>query len=632
MFLIKVVLRTFVQKATKSRIFFRSILLVVPLFFLTNFARAAELQVNWGSPSTNADGSPLRDLAGYKLYYGTKTRRYTRSIDVGNVQSYTVLDLAEGTNYFFAVTAYDTSGNESEYSEEWNHPIPLPRAPDPDDPDNDGIPNDLDPDSDNDGLLDEEEIALGTDPYRRDTDGDWIDDGDEVNAGSNPLDAGSVVSRLGNTICADWNSFLGGMWNVFEHVNLSNAAVRVETTLFDIHGNMNSLAQFVVPPGGQFDALVHDFNGRESNSYGRVCSRHFGEPGAIDGRMVYYRPEHDPARGMFQFAVAMQMTRGKKGSQFVTLNTMHPSLASGEELLFVTNWLQLTNLASSEQRGSLLYFAQDGSLIRTERVVLAAGQRSDIAGHSVGSGQVGLVEWRPDNTSEAFLFRNVRYLFDNNGTVESFDTAFQLEGMVGSGEPLYVPVDTVVRSSVLEVVNTSSEATSVNVQVFGAERSERQLLLAPYASEHIILDQMLGAMQVGYARVQGSRPGSVAAVAMHYGRRSDLGISYMFGIQAKPTLGSTLKGSYNTYLAQDTWLLSVSPQTQNVEVKMTRPDGTIRHLGSYQISGAHTLHLNQFEQADHYGVVEVRPSTRGTVASWALRVRGNDYIIPTPLR
>lgn len=605
---------------------------VAPLLLLPELSSAAELQVNWGSPETNADGSPLSDLAGYKLYYGTKTRRYTKSIDVGNVRSYTVLDLAAGTNYFFAVTAYDTSGNESEFSDEWNHPIPLPRAPDPDDPDNDGIPNDQDPDSDNDGLLDVDEISLGTNPYVADTDGDWINDGDEINAGSNPLDAGSVVPRLGNTICADWNSFLGGMWNVFEHVNLSNSAVRVETTLFDIHGNMNSLAQFVVPPGGQFDALVHDFNGRESNSYGRVCSRHFGQAGAIDGRMVYYRPEHDARRGMFQFAVAMQMTRGKKGPQFVTLNTMHPSLAAGEELLFVTNWLQLTNLASTEQRGSLLYYAQDGSVIRSERVRLTAGQRTDVAGHGVGAGQVGLVEWRPDDTSAVFLFRNVRYLFDNNGTVESFDTAFQLEGMVGSGEPLYVPVDTVVRSSVLEVVNTSSETTNVSVEVYGASRSERQLRLAPYSSEHVILDQMLGPMQVGYARIHGERAGSVAAVAMHYGRRADLGISYMFGIQAKPTLGSSLKGSYNTFLAQDTWLLSVSPQTQNVEVKMTRPDGSVQHQGIHQMGGAHALHLNQFEQAEQYGVVEVTPSARGTIASWALRVRGNDYIIPTPLR
>jgi len=626
----KVVLDLALTKALYRLFYSVGLVLLCSLQVLS--VEAEELQVNWGAPTTSADGSPLNDLAGYRLYYGTKTSQYSNTIDVGNLQTYTVLGLVAGSNYYFAVSAYDTAGNESELSTEWIHSIPLPRAPNPDDPDGDGIPNDQDPDSDNDGLLDEVEIVLGTDPYVADSDGDWVDDGDEVSAGSNPLDAGSSIIRLGNTICADWNSFLGGMWNVFEHVNLSPEPIRVETTLFSIQGNTTGLAQFTVPAGGQFDALIHDLSGRAANSYGRACSRHFGNPGDLDGRMVYYRPETDPSRGMFQFAIAMQMTRGKIGPQFVTLNTMHPSLAAGEELLLVTNWLQLTNLENTVEHGSLVYYAQDGSIIRSERVTLSAGQRNDLAGHAVGSSQIGVVEWRPDRRSSTFLFRNVRYLFDNNGTVESFDTAFQLEGMVGSGEPLYVPVDTVVRSSVLEIVNTTSQTTSVNVQVFGEQRSERQLVLAPHASEHIILDQMLGPMQVGYARIQGGSLGSVAAVAMHYGRRSDLGISYMFGIQAKPTLGTSLKGSYNTYLAQDTWLLSVSPEAQSVDVKMTRPDGSTRHQAAYEMSGVHTLHLNQFEESDNYGVIELVPSQRNSLASWALRVRGNDYIIPTPLR
>ena len=36
--------------------------------------------------------------------------------------------------------------------------------------------------SDNDGLSDIEEMALGTNPFLADTDGDGVNDGDEVNA------------------------------------------------------------------------------------------------------------------------------------------------------------------------------------------------------------------------------------------------------------------------------------------------------------------------------------------------------------------------------------------------------------------------------------------------------------------
>ncbi len=83
---------------------------------VTVFAGNATL--TWDPPTTNADGSPLTDLAGYKLYYGTSSGNYTNSIDVGNVTTYTVVNLTEGLTYFFVVSAYDTLGNESDYSNE----------------------------------------------------------------------------------------------------------------------------------------------------------------------------------------------------------------------------------------------------------------------------------------------------------------------------------------------------------------------------------------------------------------------------------------------------------------------------------------------------------------------------------
>jgi ABC-type transport system substrate-binding protein len=51
-------------------------------------------------------------------------------------------------------------------------------------------------DSDNDGLSDyEEENIYGTDPENPDTDGDGINDGDEVSSGSNPLVSDDVLSK-----------------------------------------------------------------------------------------------------------------------------------------------------------------------------------------------------------------------------------------------------------------------------------------------------------------------------------------------------------------------------------------------------------------------------------------------------
>ena len=58
------------------------------------------------------------DVAGYNVYQGTSSRDYDVTLDVGNWTSVTIADLEDGEAYYFSVTAYDTDGNESGYSNE----------------------------------------------------------------------------------------------------------------------------------------------------------------------------------------------------------------------------------------------------------------------------------------------------------------------------------------------------------------------------------------------------------------------------------------------------------------------------------------------------------------------------------
>ncbi|RPJ12063.1 MAG: hypothetical protein EHM36_00175 [Deltaproteobacteria bacterium] len=81
------------------------------LILLSVVAQAAEVRLAW-------DPNSEPDLAGYKVYVGDASRAYTRTDNVGNVTMYTVVGLAHGKNYFFAATAYDTSSNESGFSNE----------------------------------------------------------------------------------------------------------------------------------------------------------------------------------------------------------------------------------------------------------------------------------------------------------------------------------------------------------------------------------------------------------------------------------------------------------------------------------------------------------------------------------
>jgi hypothetical protein len=74
--------------------------------------------LSWDVPKTNEDGTPLEDLAGYKVYYGIESSKYKVSYDIKNVTTYVVDNLPDWRTYCFVVTAYDTSGNESGYSKE----------------------------------------------------------------------------------------------------------------------------------------------------------------------------------------------------------------------------------------------------------------------------------------------------------------------------------------------------------------------------------------------------------------------------------------------------------------------------------------------------------------------------------
>jgi fibronectin type III domain protein len=76
------------------------------------------LQLFWNAPTMNRDSSPLQDLAGYKLYYGESSGKYTTPIDVGTPTTYTLQGLEVGHTYYIAVSAYDTAGNESALSAE----------------------------------------------------------------------------------------------------------------------------------------------------------------------------------------------------------------------------------------------------------------------------------------------------------------------------------------------------------------------------------------------------------------------------------------------------------------------------------------------------------------------------------
>jgi hypothetical protein len=117
-----------------KRIILCGICLSVLTFVFSFSAHGALIQGSSGNTVTLAwDANTEPDLAGYKVYWGRSSRHYDNSpvptVAPSANPTFTTPALPNGT-WYFAVTAYNTSGLESDYSNEVSKTIATaPAAP-----------------------------------------------------------------------------------------------------------------------------------------------------------------------------------------------------------------------------------------------------------------------------------------------------------------------------------------------------------------------------------------------------------------------------------------------------------------------------------------------------------------------
>ena len=106
----------FIRESKTSPIPLSSLLKSVLLALLgilvsVTISYAAQITLEW-----NANSEP--NISGYNIYYGKSSGDYDVTLDVGTWTTATIADLEDDETYYFVVTAYNTDGAESGYSNE----------------------------------------------------------------------------------------------------------------------------------------------------------------------------------------------------------------------------------------------------------------------------------------------------------------------------------------------------------------------------------------------------------------------------------------------------------------------------------------------------------------------------------
>ena len=108
-------------------------------------------------------------------------------------------------------------------------------------------------------------------------------------------------------------------------------------------------------------------------------------------------------------------------------------------------------------------------------------------------------------------------------------------------------------------------------------------------------------------------------------------------MEGRETVGLVLKGSYNTFLNQESKLVVVNsaPESSDVFLSLTRSSGDSVVSGlSFSVPGNGSIEvsLNNYELPNNYGVVTLHSAAGNNISAWVKRRQEDNYSIPTILR
>lgn len=478
-------------------------------------------------------------------------------------------------------------------------------------------------------------------PPTNDDDGDGISNSSENTDGTDPLDAGSYLTKVTSPVYTVWNGFLQ-MIGVLELVNSGTTNADVTVSLFTQSSGFCNKVVLTLAPGEQRDLIINDIAGFARDAYGILKISFTGK---IDGRVLSYRT--GAAVGSYEFAYGLPLRNPTYGPSAVTFNTYQPSLNIGQQVNPVANWLTIINLAQQTKQFRLDYFDQTGSPLFTAVESIPAQGRADRqAGHEVpGKDRVGLIVVTPLDAKSPYLAHNTRYGYGNPAG-SSFDFAFPLLTRAGTGRAIAVPItSTLSAGNWVELSNTLAVPTSATIQFYA---SNGQLLSTEFVAlnareqRHFDASRLLGANRTGFALVLPSARNSIIAQSMVYVREPVSGsILAMYGSQAVESRTGSFFTSYNRFLGMANWLKVINPTNSalNATIRVHHQAGFTDRPISLGANSSADIAIHDETSfptlADTYGIVEVQ--TTGQLTAEMLRVHTEpmngrvDFLTPLPL-
>lgn len=377
-----------------------------------------------------------------------------------------------------------------------------------------------------------------------------------------------------------WNGFLDQL-NVVECNNFGGSEVNARISLRDRAGAELAAQSIIVPALGTHHLVLNSLAGL-ADRYGtyRVELLNSSDGTRLRCLTAFYRFSKQAGR-LVDYAFVLPVADPFTGEISGLFNSMDPETRGK----VVQNWLTLYNPSAGSFSASLRLYGLDGSLQTERSLVLAPGERTDIAlGHDDPQNafqNVGLYTIVPSDPAAPYSAFLARYGSDGNRFRFGF-TLLPSSGSCDRPSGFAATVNNAVNWA--EIANVGSQALDVTLDAHdrnGTKKSTETFSLPIHGQQHIYLNQRIGDGDVGSFHLScSSAGGKILVQSLYYGRAPDLrSVLWAYASQKRGSAGgySTRLGvSVNTFLGMQNWLkvLDRAGRTTDVRSELFAANGT----------------------------------------------------------